>query len=192
MTVLEVGDEDVVAQRYEERVAVDSIEPHPLNPNEGDVPFIQESIREHGFFGACLVQESTRKIIAGEHRWRAAVEEGRRTVPCFFKDCDDAEALRIMLVDNEAARRAKNNQDRLEFVLHTLQELDPDEPFAGTGFGLRDLEMIEENRRLLDANDSEFGDSYGIIIECESEVDQILVFDKLTADGYTNLRVIAV
>lgn len=189
---LEVGDEDVVAQRYDEAVPVATLEPHPLNPNRGDIPFIQESIEAHGFYGAVLVQEGTNRIIAGEHRWRAAIATGMTAIPVFYKAVDDAEAISIMLVDNESARRSRNDEQALEMCLSELQDLRDDEPFAGTGFTLRDLQQIEENRRLRDPTDEEFGDRYGIIIECDDEQEQRRIFQQLTELGYENLRVIAV
>lgn len=189
---LEVGDEDIVAQVYEQRCPVGKLEPHPMNPNEGDVGFIKESIEANGFYGAVLAQVSTGFIIAGEHRWRAAIEAGRSTVPVFWKDCSDSEALRIMLVDNEAARRGKNNVDKLDLVLRNLADVDPEEGLAGSGFTLKDLERIEQDRQMLEPNNDIFADQYGIILECETETEQMEVFEKLTKAGYKNLRVIAV
>lgn len=189
---LDVGEEDVVAQRYEERVPITSLIPHPMNPNEGDVPFIQESIEQNGWYGAVLVQESTHHIIAGHHSILAALEAGRTTVPVFWKDCSDAEALRILLVDNESARRSRNNVDKLDVALHSLAELDEDAPLAGSGFTLKDLERLEEDRQLADPTNEVFTDQYGIIIECEDEATQIATFDRLTELGFENLRVIAV
>lgn len=65
----------LLPQRYEMR-AVDSLQPHPQNANEGDVGAIVESIDENGFFGAVLVQASTGRILAGKHRWASAIERG--------------------------------------------------------------------------------------------------------------------
>lgn len=189
---LDVGEEDVVAQRYEERVPISTLIPHPMNPNIGDVPFIEASIRENGWYGAVLVQESTRHIIAGHHSILAALEAGRSTVPVFWKDCTDAEALRILLVDNEAARRSKNDVDKLDVALHSLAELDEDEPLAGSGFTLKDLERLEDDRAIAAGTHEHFVDQYGIIIECETEADQMSVFDRLTELGFQNLRVLAV
>lgn len=185
-------EEDVVAQRYQERCPVDAIRPHPMNPNKGDVEFIAESIRINGFYGAVLVQEGTNYIIAGEHRWRAAIDRGRKTVPVFWKDCTEAEALRIMLVDNESARRAKYNAERMAVALASLATLEGG--LDGSGFDLDDLQEHEENTGLMDPDDApdDVGDRYGVIIECETEAEQIAVFEKLSKAGFTGLRVIAV
>ncbi len=189
---LDVGEEDIVAQRYEERVPISTLIPHPMNPNEGDVPFIEKSIRENGWFGAVLVQESTKHIIAGHHSILAALEAGRTTVPVFWKDCNDAEALRILLVDNESARRSRNNVDKLDVALHSLAAIDDGEGLAGSGFTLKDLENLEDNAAIEAGEHDHFVDQYGIILECESEADQQRKFEQLTDLGYENIRVIAV
>ena len=44
----------------------------PANSRPRQPNMIAGSIEDLGFFGAVLVQESTGRIIAGEHRWRAA------------------------------------------------------------------------------------------------------------------------
>lgn len=56
-----------------ELVPIDSLTPHPDNPNQGDVGGIMESIALNGFNGAVIVSRRADAdvIIAGEHRWRA-------------------------------------------------------------------------------------------------------------------------
>jgi hypothetical protein len=59
-----------------EFVPIDSVQPHPQNPRQGDVGLVAVSIAENGWFGACLVQRKRRgraqtdTMVAGEHRWR--------------------------------------------------------------------------------------------------------------------------
>lgn len=57
-------------------VPVQSIRPHPQNPRKGDVRSIGRSIEAHGFYGRVIVQKSTGYILAGNHRYIAAVESG--------------------------------------------------------------------------------------------------------------------
>jgi hypothetical protein len=54
-------------------VPIDSLTPHPDNPNQGDVGAIMESIACNGFNGAVIVSRRADAdvIVAGEHRWRA-------------------------------------------------------------------------------------------------------------------------
>lgn len=57
-----------------ELVDIDALEPHPSNPNEGDVGAIVDLIVHNGWFGQTLVQAREGlpdRIFVGEHRWRA-------------------------------------------------------------------------------------------------------------------------
>lgn len=128
----------LTGQRYDEAVPVDSVEPHPENVNEGDVGAIVESLDALGFYGVVVVQESTRRIIAGEHRWRAAQARNAATLPMLFVDVDDDEALRMLLVDNETARKGRNRADELAALLVRM-ESSTDRGLAGTGFDADDL-----------------------------------------------------
>lgn len=127
----------LTGQEYDEAVPVDSVVPHPDNVNEGDVGAIVESLDALGFFGAVLVQKSTRRIISGEHRWKAAVERGAATLPMFFVDVDDDEARRMMLVDNETARKGHNRADELAALLVELENTP--KGLVGTGYDGDDL-----------------------------------------------------
>lgn len=99
---------------------VGDLTPHPENPNEGDVEQIADGIRENGFFGAVLVQRSTNRILAGEHRWRAAIEEGATQVPVISIDVDDDRALRILVSDNAAGQLAKPDPHKLGAIIERL------------------------------------------------------------------------
>lgn len=123
-------------QTWRAAFPIDELEPHPDNPNRGDVDTIAESIDANGFYGAVMVQESRKRIIAGEHRWRAARQEGMTKLPVILVDCDDDEALRIMLVDNRSAEKANRDDDILARLLSSLPEL------TGTGYDDDDLATL--------------------------------------------------
>lgn len=192
-----------------ERVAIDSIKPHPKNPNKGDVDFIGESIDVNGWYGTITIQKSTRRILAGEHRWRAAKKQGLEFVDVAVRDCTDVEALRILLVDNESARRGIIQRDDLMDVLKTIGRLskgDLEGGLKGTGYEPEDLEAwIEEQEQQDQAGDDEEGDPddwnedgvgmrYGILVMVDDEAEQKAMFEKLQASGVppTKMRVVAV
>lgn len=139
---------DPRAQEYE-LVPIDSIEPHPDNPNKG----YGESIEELGFYGALVCQRSRRRILVGHTRWRADKAAGETEIPVIFVDCDDVRARKIMLADNEWARKATTDQDLLALNLQALLEEDGD--LTGTGYDTTDLELLLEE---LGAADGEDGD----------------------------------
>jgi len=114
--------------------------PHSENPNRGDADAIAESIEANGFFGAILVHEATGRILAGEHRWRAARAAGLTELPALLLDCDDATARRVLLADNQFARLGTWDEDALTALLGDLAVTA--DGLAGTGFTDDDLARL--------------------------------------------------
>lgn len=131
------------------RVPIDSISPHPSNPNEGDVGAIVESVGAvGGFYQVIIVQRSTGLILAGEHRWRALRAAGSAVAPVVFLDVDDETAVRILVGDNEIPRRlSRARVDDLGRLLADLR----DQSLAGlSGTGFDDASfsrLLDEIRR---------------------------------------------
>ncbi len=176
----------------------DPLREHPQNPNKGDVDTIDESIEVNGWYGAVTAQKSTGYIIAGNHRYRTAKKRGATEVPVIWKDVDDETALRILLVDNQSARRAEMDEEKLTLILEGLTSL------SGTGYDevLHPLEeQIEAERdeeplaippvgdpgvRAPSANGGpaavpadKYTPSWGIMVVCESEEDQEWVHEQI-------------
>ena len=122
-------------------VRIDSLNPHPQNPREGDVGAITESIQHNGFYGECIVQEGTRYIAIGNHRWRAAKSIGMTEVPAILADIDDDTTLRWMLADNRASDLASYNEAALVETLTMLQK-DSARALEGTLFSGDDLDDL--------------------------------------------------
>lgn len=155
--------EDGIPARQEyEWVRADSLEPHPENPNKGREPVIEESIVRNGFYGAVIVQRSRRRILAGEHRWRAAqgvwrgvgallaalsgAEPAALEIPVIFVDVDDPTAKRILLVDNRSARVGYDDEEQLATLLKSLEG-----DYVGTGYEEEDVDALL--RRLVATGD---------------------------------------
>lgn len=128
----------MIGQRFEAAYPLDALVEHPDNPRVGDEEAIEESMAAHGFYGAVLVQQSTGRIIAGNHRTRVARRRGETTVPVLMLDVDDDQARRILLVDNRTNDRATYDDVELARLLGELDGL------AGTGFDTSDLEALLE------------------------------------------------
>lgn len=129
-----------VAQQYRD-ARVDDLIPHPRNPRRGDVDVIQSSIDVNGFYGAIIVQRSTRYVLAGNHRLQAAIRSGASTVPVIEVDCDDDAALRILLADNRTTDVSVYNEQLLGEILSELRG----DSLDGTGFVEEDVDrMLEE------------------------------------------------
>jgi ParB-like nuclease domain len=113
---------------------------HPRNVNEGSLEDVIKSIRQHGFYGTITVQLSTRHVLAGNHRLKAAVALEMPLVPVTWVDVDDELALRIVLVDNETTRKGKNNDEGLKDLLLELSKTPTS--LTGLGYGSKDLENL--------------------------------------------------
>lgn len=130
---------DTLNTEYE-AVPIDAIEAHPRNPNRGDLDAIAESIEANGFYGALVVQRSTRRILAGNHRWQAARAAGLPEVPVVWVDVDDERALRILLADNRTAELSYRDPEELANLLAELESTD--EVLLGTGYQPEDIEDL--------------------------------------------------
>jgi ParB family chromosome partitioning protein len=77
-------------------IAIDLIEPNPLQPRE------TFDIKADGVLQPIIVRQVGDKyqIIAGERRWRAARKIGLLSVPATIRDATDTEMLKIALIEN--------------------------------------------------------------------------------------------
>jgi ParB family chromosome partitioning protein len=87
------------------RIALNLIEANPDQPRSmlGDLSDLKASIEAKGVLEPILVRprEGGRfSIIAGERRFRAAMEAGLNELPCIVLDVSDAEVLEIALIEN--------------------------------------------------------------------------------------------
>ena len=136
-------------------VAIDSIEPHPLNVRQGDVGLITNSLKEHGQYRPIVVQTSTNRILAGNHTYKAAKALKWKQIEATFIDCDDDQALRILLMDNRANDVASYDDHALVSMLKEMMETEL--KLDGTGFDpsdlddlIRDLELADDKPNLTD------------------------------------------
>lgn len=85
-------------------VSVSDLDPNPHQPRKhlGDLSELVASVREKGVIEPILVRKhgGRYQIIAGERRYRAALEAGLDEVPCVVRDADDAEVMELALVEN--------------------------------------------------------------------------------------------
>jgi ParB family chromosome partitioning protein len=85
-------------------VPIEDIEPNPQQPRQtlGDLEELIASVREKGVLEPLLVRKvgGRFQIIAGERRYRAAVEAGLDEVPCIVRETSDAEMMELALVEN--------------------------------------------------------------------------------------------
>lgn len=86
-------------------IGLDEIETNPDQPrtNVGDLKELARSIESKGVLEPLLVRpigDGRYRIIAGERRFRAAMEAGLTEVPCIEFDVPENEGLEIALIEN--------------------------------------------------------------------------------------------
>ena len=132
------------------RVPIDTVRPHPKNARQGDVGAICASIERFGFLGSILARQSDGAILAGAHRWQAAKALGLTEIPVSWIECDEAEALAIILADNRSHDLGSYDDARLAALLSETLDGDP-EALEAAGYDGDDLaEMLALAARPLD------------------------------------------
>jgi ParB family chromosome partitioning protein len=85
-------------------IPIEDIVPNPDQPRQalGDLAELTASIREKGILEPLLVRKvgGRFEIIAGERRYRAAIEAGLGELPCVIRETSDAEMMELALVEN--------------------------------------------------------------------------------------------
>jgi len=85
-------------------IPLEDIDPNPDQPRRtiGDLSDLVASIREKGVLEPILVRPagSRFQIIAGERRYRAALEAALAEIPCIVRETTDAEAMELALIEN--------------------------------------------------------------------------------------------
>jgi ParB family chromosome partitioning protein len=85
-------------------VPIEDIEPNPHQPRQhmGDLTELIASIREKGVLEPILVRPRGARfqIIAGERRYRAAIEAGLGEMPCIVRETSDSETMELALIEN--------------------------------------------------------------------------------------------
>ena len=89
-----------------------------------------------------IVQEHSNIILAGEHRWKSAMEEGAETVPVIFVDVDDVTAMRIMLADNRTSDLASYDLVKQANALRALVEQRDKQALAAAGYSEGEYDSI--------------------------------------------------
>lgn len=127
------------AEQEYAQASIKDLRPHPKNPRQGDVGAIHESIEANGFYGAIVAQKGTGYILAGNHRYKAAVQSGAKQVPVIWLDVDEATATRVLLADNRTNDRASYDNAALAEI---LAELAAGPGLEGTGYDGDDLDAL--------------------------------------------------
>jgi hypothetical protein len=110
---------------------------HPDNPRVGNVDAIAESLRVNDQYKP-IVTTVDGTILAGNHTYLAAVQNGQEIIACVVLDIDPngEEARRIILADNRTADLGAYDDRRLLDLLDGLPDLE------GTGWRDDDVDVL--------------------------------------------------
>lgn len=125
-------------------ISIDELQTHPSNVRQGDIGAICESLKAHGQYRTIVYQQSTKRILAGNHTYKAAKALGWTHIAATPVVCDDEQALRILLADNKANDLATYDEPELIELLKEL--VDTSEGLLGTLFDEDELDsLIQDN-----------------------------------------------
>jgi len=118
-----------------ETVGINEIKVHPLNPREGDIGLIIESLTHMGQYRPIVVNKRTRHIVSGNHTYQGAVQLGWEKIAVHWIDVDDIEEIKILIVDNRTSDLATYDPQELNKLLTTTN-------LKGTGFSPEEVAEI--------------------------------------------------
>jgi ParB family transcriptional regulator, chromosome partitioning protein len=85
-------------------IPIEDLQPNPRQPRQdlGDLSELKSSVREKGILEPILVRPvgGRFEIIAGERRYRAALDVGLAEVPCIVRETSDGEMMELALIEN--------------------------------------------------------------------------------------------
>jgi ParB-like chromosome segregation protein Spo0J len=118
-----------------ETVSVNEILTHPLNPREGDVGAIIESLSTMGQYRPIVVNKRTKHCVSGNHTLTAAVQLGWEKIAVHWIEVDDIEEIKILIVDNRTSDLATYDSQDLNRLLTSTN-------ISGTGFSRDEVAEI--------------------------------------------------
>ncbi|GAA4915865.1 ParB/RepB/Spo0J family partition protein [Nesterenkonia rhizosphaerae] len=126
-------------------VSIDDLEHYVKNPRQGDLNVIMQSLEVNGQYRPIVVNKGTHtgrpnEILAGNHTVKAAKELGWTHVAATYVDVNDADAARIVAVDNRANDVSGYDDEELAELLGDINASEGG--LDGTGFTSDDLDEL--------------------------------------------------
>lgn len=127
------------------------------NPRRGNIDAIAESLNTNGQYRAIVVNLGRKtgrplEVLAGNHTLQAAIQLGWDTITATTIDVNDQEAARIVAADNRTADLGDYDNEELNALLRSLDDLDgtgyTDDDLAALTDEVPDFEPVEDTARL--------------------------------------------
>lgn len=106
-------------------VPVESVNQHPMNPNNGDVDEVVTSIQRNGFRDPITVslRAGLHYIVEGHTRYAAVLSMGGTEIPVIWQDFEtEQDEIRYLLAHNRTNRLGKDDLATLRDALTVLDE----------------------------------------------------------------------
>ena len=116
-------------------VEIESLYEFEKNPRKGNVAELKKSLTHNKQYRPIVVQKNSRRILAGNHLWKAAKELGWTHIDIVEVDVDDDKAKRIVAADNRYADLGNYDANALLELLGTVD-------YEGTGYTQTDYESL--------------------------------------------------
>jgi hypothetical protein len=170
-----------------ERRSVESLIPYARNArthSDEQVAQIAASIKEWGWTTPVLVDE-TGQIIAGHGRVMAARKLGIEEIPVMVASgWSEAQRRAYVLADNKIALNSGWDMDLLKVELQDIGDMSFD--LDKIGFSVEEMTsfFVEAENENKIPKQKELKNTFEVAIECESEMQQEDIFNRLTQEGY--------
>ncbi len=170
-------------------VPLGELEPHPDNPNSGDVAAVRELLRRYGQWRPVVAQvrpEGRLRVLIGHTMLRAAQAEGWQRIAVHERHDTDDDALRILAADNHARDLAHTDEAALVRLLDSLGD-----DLAGTTYAVDDLDnlraLVEEQNAATLRAVREAGDGDRPPPQVRTTAGHGDLLDRYTAQGTRHL-----
>ena len=156
------------------------LKPYKNNPRNNDeaVEPVANSIKTFGF-KVPIVIDKNNVIIAGHTRYKAAKKLGLEKVPCIIADdLNEEQVNAFRLADNKVGEVATWDIELLDIELENIIDID----MSMFDFDMNFEEEPVEKKERIDLS-GEVGETYEVIVECDSEEEQEQIYYRLIGDG---------
>ena len=167
---------------------VNELASYHKNPRRGDVDTIARSLEVNSQYRPIVVNVGTHtgrplEVLAGNHTLAGARQLGWPTIQATTVDVDDLAAARIVAADNRTADLGGYDDTILAELLTQIAE----SPIglAGTGYDPDQLAELLLDEPADSGTIEPYAERFELVVECPNEERQQVLFDQLSAEGWT-------